>query len=209
VAAWRLAALTLLLIGSGLLLHRWGFDGSGALRRRPAGPVPTVMFTLSYALLTLSPVPKNALSASAGVLFGFATGVVVVWIGAMAGAVTAFGLARRLGRGTVIVGSVRLARLDELLQRRGLAGVLLVRLVPLVPFTAVNYASGFTALRVRDYTLGSAVGIVPGTAVFVSLGAFGTAPGMGSLTIMLASGLTLLVATSWAYRHRPGGRRSG
>jgi len=53
---------------------------------------------------------------------------------------------------------------------------LLVRLVPLFPFMAVNYAAGLSAVRQRDYLLGTAVGIVPATVGYTALGAYGTSP---------------------------------
>jgi uncharacterized membrane protein YdjX (TVP38/TMEM64 family) len=46
-----------------------------------------------------------------------------------------------------------------------------MRLVPVLPFTAVNDGSGFTTLRLRHYAVGTAVGILPGSVVFVGLGA--------------------------------------
>lgn len=100
--------------------------------------------------------------------------LVVVWCGAVTGALTAFGLARWLGRGRDRVAGGRLERLDVLLARHSLLGSVLVRLVPVLPFTAVNYGSGFSSVRLRHYVLGTAVGILPGSVVFVGLGA-GTA----------------------------------
>jgi uncharacterized membrane protein YdjX (TVP38/TMEM64 family) len=38
---------------------------------------------------------------------------------------------------------------------------------------AINYASGLTGLRRRDYLLGTAIGMLPGVAAYVAIGAFG------------------------------------
>lgn len=54
-----------------------------------------------------------------------------------------------------------------------------MRLVPIVPFTAINYTAGLTGVRLRDYTLGTAVGIIPGTVANVALGTCGSTPGPG------------------------------
>ncbi len=45
-------------------------------------------------------------------------------------------------------------------------GLLVLRLVPLVPFNALNFGSGFTRLRWYDYAFATVVGILPGTLVY-------------------------------------------
>ena len=142
-----------------------------------AGPAGPAVFVLAYAVATLAPLPKNVLSAVAGLLFGLAAGIALVFVAAMLGALTAFWLGRVLGRGAVerLTGA-RVARVDELLSRRGVMAVIGVRLVPVVPFTAINYTAGLTAVRLRDYVIGTAVGIVPGTVAYVTLGTYGSGP---------------------------------
>jgi uncharacterized membrane protein YdjX (TVP38/TMEM64 family) len=39
-------------------------------------------------------------------------------------------------------------------------------LLPLFPFNAVNFGCGLTGIRLRDYVLATAIGIVPGTFVY-------------------------------------------
>ncbi|RZU34497.1 TVP38/TMEM64 family protein [Blastococcus saxobsidens] len=142
------------------------------------GRAAPALFILLYAGATLAPLPKNVLSAAAGLLFGLVEGVGVVLLGALLGALAAFALGRALGRDAVerLTGA-RVARVDALLSRHGLLAVLGVRLVPVLPFTAINYAAGLTAVRIRDYVLGTALGIIPGTVAYVALGAYGTSPG--------------------------------
>lgn len=149
---------------------------------------------LLYTLVTLLPLPKNVFAALAGVLFGLLLGVVVVLVAALLGAAAAFALSRALGRDAVerITGT-RVARVDALLNRRGTPAVIAVRLVPILPFTVVNYAAGLTSVRTRDYAIGTVVGIVPGTAAFVALGTFGTAPGSWPF---LTSAAVLVVLTA-------------
>lgn len=110
-------------------------------------------------------------------MFGLAAGIAIVLVAAVLGAIVAFGLGRTLGRDAVqrFTGT-RVARVDALLRRRGILAVIGLRLVPVVPFTAVNYAAGLTSVGVRDYVLGTAVGIVPGTVAYVALGVYGTEP---------------------------------
>ena len=141
------------------------------------GPAAPALFVLGYAAATLAPLPKNILSAVAGLVFGLVAGIAIVLVAAVLGAIVAFVLGRTLGREAVqrFTGT-RVARVDALLRRRGILAVIGVRLVPVVPFTAVNYAAGLTSVGVRDYVVGTAVGIVPGTVAYVALGVYGTEP---------------------------------
>lgn len=164
-----------------------------------AGWAAPVAFAALYAGLTLTPAPATVLSVAAGLLFGLAGGLTVVMAGALVSALGAFALSRLLGRRALQrVDSDRLRRLDALLRRRGLLAVIGVRLVPLLPFTALNYACGLTAVRVRDYVLGTAVGIAPGAAAYVTLGAYGAEPGstpfllaLGGLGVLAVGGIVV------------------
>lgn len=157
-----------------------------------AGPI---VFAVVYGLLTLSPLPKNVLSIAAGVVWGFGVAVIAVYAGALLGAGIAFALARLLGRDAVarLIGR-RAAAVDDLFSRRGFTAILGLRLVPIVPFTALNYASGLTGVPFGRYAAATAIGIVPGTAAYVALGAFGVETGplfwvaLGALGILILLG---------------------
>jgi uncharacterized membrane protein YdjX (TVP38/TMEM64 family) len=166
---------------------------SGVAAAGWAGPV---LFAAIYAALTLTPAPASVVSIAAGVLFGLATGLMVVMAGALASAVVAFGLARLLGRAAVErVTSQRLRQVDALLRSRGLLAVTGARLVPFVPFSTLNYLCGLSAVRFRNYLLGTAVGILPAATAYVTLGAYGATP--GSVPFVLAvGGLAVLAVTS-------------
>jgi uncharacterized membrane protein YdjX (TVP38/TMEM64 family) len=161
-----------------------------------AGWAAPVLYAAIFAGLTLTPAPASVASIAAGVLFGFATGLIIVMAGALASAVVAFGLARMLGRAAVErVNSRRLRQVDALLRSRGLLAVIGVRLVPFVPFSTLNYLCGLSAVRFRSYLLGTPVGILPAATVYVTLGAYGATP--GSVPFVLAvGGLAVLAVTS-------------
>lgn len=161
------------------------------------------VFALLYAAITLTPAPKNVLSVAAGLVFGFGLALVLVYAGALLGAAVAFALGRWLGRDAVerFTGS-RVARLDELVRRRGLAAVIGVRLIPVIPFTAINYGAGLTAVRRRDYALGTALGIIPGTVAYVALGAFGLELGWPAWVAIGVLGTLTVGGAIWAERGR-------
>lgn len=187
----RLGLLAVLVL---LLLVAWltgRVPEVDALRERveDAGAWGPFVFVVGYAALALLPTPKGLMTALGAVLFGFAVGAVLAWAAAMLAALVAFGLSRLLGRAAVdrIIGG-RLDRVDALMREHGLVAVVAVRLVPVLPYTAINYAAGLVPVGLAAYLLGTAVGMVPGTVAYAALGAFGTSPGR------LSVGLAVFVA---------------
>src|SRR5207244_6603246 len=83
------------------------------------------------------------------------------------GATLAFLVAKFLGRGFVdqlLKG--KLQALDQRLREHGFTGLLILRLVPLFPFNGLNFGCGLTSIRLRDYVLATAIGILPPTFVY-------------------------------------------
>ncbi|WP_148612928.1 TVP38/TMEM64 family protein [Nocardioides rubriscoriae] len=191
----KAGALGLILVGATTMALVLGTPNIGAMRSRlDAAGVwgPALFFTL-YVGLALIPCPKALLTAAGGAVFGLWLGAALAWAAALVGAVISFGLGRLLGREAVdrlIRG--RVARVDALLADHGLSAVLIVRLVPLVPFIAINYASGLSAVRLRHFVLGTAIGMIPGTLAYAALGAYGTNPwglaAAGSALVVLVLG---------------------
>ena len=68
--------------------------------------------------------------------------------------------------------------------------VLLTRLSPISPFIILNYLLSVTRVSFRDYLLGSLIGMIPGTVLFVYIGA-----GLRSLADVTAYGSGRVAAT--------------
>lgn len=206
VKAGALALIVLGAVGLALIL---GTPDIAAMRSRidAAGPWGPILFFAPYAGLALIPCPKALLTAAGGALFGLWARAGLSLAAALVGAIVSFGAGRLLGREAVdrlIRG--RLARVDVLLADHGLSAVLIVRLIPLVPFIAINYASGLSGVRFRHYVLGSAVGMVPGSLAYAALGAYGTNPwGLAAA----GSALVVLVASGSWWARRLDARRVG
>jgi uncharacterized membrane protein YdjX (TVP38/TMEM64 family) len=179
-AVFRLIAL-LGLIGAALLgAYLIGVPSPAQLRTRFAGLGWWAggVYAVVYAAATLSPLPKSVFTLAAGAVFGLAEGLIVVVVGACTGAVLAFYLARALGRdGLHRLTGFRGHQLDAQLAQRGFLTVLVARLIPVVPFTVVNYVAGVTALRLRVFLAATALGMLPATTAYVALGAYGSEPG--------------------------------
>lgn len=173
-----------------------------------AGWVAPLAYILLYAALTVALVPGSVLTLAAGLLFGAVLGSVVAVVGAVAGGTAAFTLARKAGRGPVEqLISGRAARVDRWLGDRGLLAVVTLRLVPLVPFSVANYAAGITAVRLRDFVVGTAVGIVPGAVAYTILGANVADPTDPAFVAAVAALAVLAVVGGLVLRRsRRGGR---
>jgi len=160
-----------------------------------------VVFIALYIVCTLLVLPKAILSIAAGVTYGFLPGLVVVLIGATAGACAAFVLGRWLGRDAVErFAGTHLNQMDRVVQRYGFGGLILARLIPIVPFTATNYVAGLTSLRLPSFAIGTFVGIIPGTSAYVALGAFGVSPWSWEFVVAVAVFAIVTVAGMIAVR---------
>lgn len=163
--------LALLVAGRTLPLADWITAAAEALRG--AGPLGMAGFVALYAGAALLLIPGSALTLVAGLVYGLGVGVALVVPASLLGAAGAFLLGRTLLRDAVARRAgdhPAFAAIDALVRRRGLRIVLLCRLTPLFPFTLLNYGLGATGVSFRDYFLASAVGMFPGTVLYVYLG---------------------------------------
>lgn len=174
-AAWlKLAALALILIGGALAaaltplgqyLSRDGVDLAITWLR--SSPAAALLYVMLYAAATALAIPGSILTLAGGAMFGVFWGTLYTTIGANIGANLAFGIGRYLGRDGVerLAGS-RMQALDRAAESHGFRGLLTLRLIPAVPFNALNFGSGLTAIRWPTYALATAIGIFPGTLVY-------------------------------------------
>jgi uncharacterized membrane protein YdjX (TVP38/TMEM64 family) len=138
-----------------------------------AGPAGVVIYAAVFAVAAVCLVPGSILTVGAGLAYGLVWGTLIASIASALAATAAFLVARTIGRGRVarwVAADPRFARLDAAIGEGGLKLVILVRLSPLIPFNVLNYALGLTRVRLRDYALGSFVGMLPVTVLYVYIG---------------------------------------
>lgn len=125
----------------------------------------------AYVIAGLVVMPVTVLIAVTGIVFGPVAGAFYALAGAVASALVTYTIGRRLGRDTVRrLAGARLNRLSKQLARRGIIAITAVRLLPLAPFTIVNVVAGASHISLRDFLIGTAIGMSPGilaTVVFV------------------------------------------
>jgi len=194
----RLALLVALLAAAASSLLLWSprqllFEGfaSGPLEIWSAPA-----FVVVFALATLAFFPKPVLNAAAGVLFGV-EGLAMAVAGTTLGAVLAFILGRSLGRDALqpLLKKKVLAALDRRLTDQGFRSMLLLRIVPGIPFQAVNFAAAFSAIRLWPFTAATAVGVLPGTAAYVIAGASASSPTSPAFLISTAVMIAMMALT--------------
>jgi pyruvate/2-oxoglutarate dehydrogenase complex dihydrolipoamide dehydrogenase (E3) component/uncharacterized membrane protein YdjX (TVP38/TMEM64 family) len=141
---------------------------------RQLGGLGPLLVILAYIASTVFFIPGSALTIGSGTLFGLQTGFIVVFIGANVGALCSFLLARSFLREKVAEWAAahpKFRSLDQAIGRQGFKMVLLTRLSPVFPFVLLNYFLGLTAVRANSYVLGNIFGMLPGTFLFVYIGA--------------------------------------
>ncbi len=135
------------------------------------GPALVVVFYIVGAVFML---PGSVLTIGAGVLFGVVWGTVTVSIASTLGAGAAFLVGRTLARDWVarkVSANPKFAAIDDAVGREGFKIVLLTRLSPVFPFNLLNYAYGLTKVPFWKYILASWIGMLPGTLMYVYVGA--------------------------------------
>lgn len=159
-------------IGSGSSVQQWLIQGMTQLKEN--GVTGKVLFVLAMIIVsTTGLLPSSIMAVAAGSIFGLWTGMVLVMSGIFIGGIIAFMLGRYLIRRPVhawIEKRVSLNAIDRLIGERGWYFVALLRLSPFIPFTAGSYAFGISAVRLRDYCLGT-VGVIPPLFAIVYTGA--------------------------------------
>ncbi len=104
-------------------------------------------------------------------MFGTVLGTVYVNLAATSGATLAFLAARYLFRDAVERRfGVKIESIQRGFARNPVSYLLTLRLIPLFPFFLVNLASGLTRIRLSTYVVATAIGILPGSAVYANAG---------------------------------------
>ena len=220
----RLAPLVVLVIG---LVAFFAFDLDRfvtleALRENRAalgdfvdrnGVLAALAFVVAYAAVVAFSLPiATVLSILGGFFFGTAIGTLCVVVGATGGAVILFLIARStLGAFLHQRAGPALKRMEDGFRQNEFSYLLILRLIPLFPFFVVNIVPALLGVSLRNYTLATAIGIIPGAFVYVGVGAgtgsvldSGAVPGLDvflRLDILLPMvGLAVLALLPIAYK---------
>ena len=172
-----------------------------------------VVFILAYATMVALSVPGAVwMTIGGGFLFGTIVATALVMVGATAGAILIFLIARYALadylRGKA-GGAVR--RMEQGFRDNAFSYLLVLRLVPLFPFWLVNLVPAFLGVPLATFAIGTFIGIAPGTFVYSGVGnglgaviAAGGSPDLGIIfapqVLLPILGLVLLSLLPIAYK---------
>jgi len=174
------------------------------LRGAPALPA---IFLLVHLVASLLFIPRALVAAAAGLIFGLWWGLVWATIGSVLGSVLGFLVARYVNSGLVSLESIpRAGPYIARAEKGGWQAVALLRILPVMNHSFVNYALGLTKVPLGAFTLGSFLGQIPSTVAYVEFGAAGERAMTGQAGWLLPTsiGVAALVAAyilqRWAQR---------
>ena len=159
-----------------------------------------MIYVLCFAILPIFLFPVPVLAVVAGAVFGLFAGSLYTIIGAMINSVLMFYIARFLGFRAV--SDFTQNSKSKILKTLGEPGgkfslILILRLMPLVPYNALNYACGVMNVSLRDYVVATFVGIVPATFIMVNLGEKALDMRSNGFIIACVLMAALVVLSSW------------
>lgn len=158
-------------------------------------------FVVLYALATVLMVPGTASTVTAGLVYGGVVGGILSVVGATLGAAGAYLAARGVGRQAAesLLGD-RSAAIDRWLSERQFRSVLVLRLLPVVPFNLLNYGAGLSSVGFLPFVAATAVGIVPATFLIAALGDSARQPTSPAFLTLLAATLAVIIISGLAAR---------
>lgn len=200
-ALLRLGAFAALMVGAFAVVSLTGsLPGAGDVREwgEDLGPLGPVLFVPLFVALNFL-VAWPILAGGAGLVFGTAVGTPVALAGVTLASLAQMAVSRFLAGdqvGRLI--PARVKRVEQVIERGGAVSIMYSRIVPALPWGAVNYVAGLTRLRFPQMALGTVVGGAPKvfgyTALGGSLSNLGSTEAKVAIAVMVALALVGVVA---------------
>jgi phospholipase D1/2 len=137
------------------------------IRRQPLTPLLVIF---AYILGGMIAFPVTLMVMATVMVFGPWWGLAYALIGSELSALVVFGSGRLLGRDAVrqFAGSL-LNRLSQKLSDSGLTAIITFRIVPVAPFSVINLIAGVSEIRLKDFAIGTFIGMLPGVTAIALL----------------------------------------
>jgi uncharacterized membrane protein YdjX (TVP38/TMEM64 family) len=136
------------------------------MRRLGDSPFAPLVMIGAYVLGGLLVFPVNILIAVTVIVFGPLPGIAYALVGCLLSAVVLYELGRLLpSAGLRGRSAERIRLLGKQLAGHGVLAVMLVRIVPVAPYSVVSLVGGVVQVQRPAYLLGTALGMLPGILV--------------------------------------------
>jgi uncharacterized membrane protein YdjX (TVP38/TMEM64 family) len=132
-----------------------------------------VAFVVVSALGVVLVIPGFIFSWGAGFMFGFFEGLVLLWLSINIGAVAAFLVGRYSGSNRLLKALEKRdqwRKVNDSFRQKGWRVVMLTRVIPMFPYKLSNYAFGMAGYSLKDFWIGTTIGIIPLCAFNVYMG---------------------------------------
>lgn len=156
------------------------------------GLLAPIVYIVLFTFVPLTFFPDSVLAIAGGMAFGFFKGSLLTIIGALCGGSLAFFITRYLGKDVI---KKDISILGKHTQEKGFLVILILRLIPLVPFDVISYSAGMSGIKYKDFFLATLLGIIPGVAVFSNIGDKSLEAGSSEFYISIALLIVLLVVS--------------
>ncbi len=138
-------------------LHRWAALAQGL----PLAPLAALACFFAGCLVML---PVVLLIGATGLIFGPWLGAAYALAGAVLSSLAAYGLGFWAGQNTLSkFAGGRVGAVGHKIADHGIATVILLRVLPVAPFTLINLAAGASRLCFRYFVAGTILGMIPVT----------------------------------------------
>jgi uncharacterized membrane protein YdjX (TVP38/TMEM64 family) len=167
---WIFVAVIVVMTAASLLLPVRDWMMEVVVWLRAQGDPGMWAFAVFYAVASVIMLPMFPLGVLAGMVYGVATGWLLLVPGLLLGSALAVVLGRTLLRATLLKMMKRRPKwraVFDTFSERGFRVVALARMVPVMPFGVQNYLLGASGVSVRDMVTGTAVAMQP--AIFLAL----------------------------------------
>jgi uncharacterized membrane protein YdjX (TVP38/TMEM64 family) len=132
---------------------------------------PFAVIGMMMLAILVSPIPSAPIAVAAGAAYGHLWGMTYVLLGAEAGALAAFGVARLVGHDVLYRWFGERLSVGWLGSQNALMSLVFVsRLLPFLSFDLVSYAAGLTVLTFWRFALATLAGIVPASFLLAHFG---------------------------------------
>ncbi len=130
-----------------------------SIHEHPLAPLGSTLFIVLVATLGL---PLTLIITSVMVILGVVNGIFYSLIGSVLSGIISFKIGEFLGHSRLEKIPVKnIQAISKKIANKGVLTIALIRLIPIAPFTVVNLVAGASHIKLRDFIIGTCIGLLP------------------------------------------------